>query len=144
MLPSKDSGSYPLSAIPKGTYRYPRDEAFEATTDYVKLTFYKYTPPFSTQGGGTAGATQAQYNQSSSGVGEKYSTLHLYMPEDIEGEYGGNWDSQNFSEVARGVMSTFGEGAAGKGGKALGEAFNTFTTTAENFFTKGTGVANAV
>ena len=123
--------------------RFP-NAAFDADMDYVKIQFFDYTAPFSDQGGGTAGGNLAVYNQSSSGVGEKYSTLHLYMPEDIEGEYGGNWDSQNFSEVARGVMSTFGEGAAGKGGKALGEAFNTFTTTTENFFTKGTGVANAV
>ena len=144
MLPSSNGGSYPTSAIPRGTYRYPREEAFKATTDYVKLTFYKYTPPFSTQGGGTAGATQGQYNKSSSGIGEKYSTLHLYMPEDIESEYGGNWDRQNFSEVARGGLAGFGEAAAGKGGDALGEVFKTFTETGENFFTKGTGVANAI
>lgn len=142
MLPSSN---YPTSAIPKGPYRYPREEAFQATTDYVKLQFFKYIPPFGTEGGGQAGATQAQYNQSSSGVGEKYSTLYLYMPEDIEGEYGGNWEKQNFSEVARGVMSTFGKGAAEAGtASALGEAFNTFETTTENFFTKGTGVANAI
>ena len=29
------------------------------TTDYVRLRFYKYIPPFSEQGGGTVGATQA-------------------------------------------------------------------------------------
>jgi len=144
MLPSKDSGSYPLSAIPRGTYRYPRDEAFEATTDYVKLTFYKYTPPFSTEGGGTAGATQAQYNQSSSGVGEKYSTLHLYMPEDIEGEYGGNWDSQNLSEIARGTLGAFGSAAAGKTGESLVKAFDGIEQSTSNFFSKGTGVANAI
>tara|TARA_B100002019_G_scaffold173881_1_gene150298 strand:- start:44 stop:961 length:918 start_codon:yes stop_codon:yes gene_type:complete len=144
MLPSKDSGSYPLSAIPRGTYRYPRDEAFEATTDYVKLTFYKYTPPFSDQGGGTAGANQGTYNQSSSGVGEKYSTLHLYMPEDIEGEYGGNWDSQNFSEVARGALGGFGQAAGNDFGGSLKSALDTAATTGSNFLTKGTGVANAI
>ena len=144
MLPSKDSGSYPLSAIPRGTYRYPRDEAFEATTDYVKLTFYKYTPPFSEQGGGGAGASQAQYNQSSSGVGEKYSTLHLYMPEDIEGEYGGNWDSQNLSEIARGTLGSFGEAAAANPGASVMKAFDGISTSTNNFFQKGTGVANAI
>jgi len=145
MLPSNKAGSYPTSAIPKGTYRYPREEAFEATTDYVRLRFYKYIPPFSEQGGGTVGATQAGYNQSSSGIGKEYSTLYLYMPEDIEGEYGGNWDSQNFSEVARGALNAFGTAAAGDTfGGPLKSALDTAKTTGNNFLTKGTGVANAI
>jgi len=145
MLPSSIAGSYPTSAIPKGPYRYPREEAFKATTDYVKLTFYKYTPPFSAEGGGTVGADQGAYNKSSSGVGEKYSTLYLYMPEDIEGEYGGNWEKQNFSEVARGALKMFGTSAAGdKFEGPLKEALETAATTGSNFLTKGTGVANAI
>jgi hypothetical protein len=145
MLPSKEKGSYPLSAIPRGTYRYPITDAFEASTDYVKLTFYKYTPPFSAEGGGTVGADQGAYNQSSSGVGDRYSTLHLYMPEDIEGEYGGNWDNQNFSEIARGALGKFGTAAAGdKFEGPLKKALETAATTGSNFLTKGTGVANAI
>lgn len=144
MLPSQGKGRTPQEGNLKATYRYPMTEAFESSTDYVKLTFYKYVAPFSEQGGGTAGSDQLTYNKSSSGVGERYSTLHLYMPEDIEGEYGGNWDNQNFSEVARGTLSAFGAAANNKVGKALGEAFNTAETVGTNMFTKGTGVANAI
>jgi hypothetical protein len=144
MLPSKKKGDYRQYEATGGTYRYPRDEAFLDTTDYVKLRFYKYIAPFSTQGGVTAGSNQGVYNQSSSGIGKILNTLLLYMPEDIEGEYGGNWDNQNFSEVARGTLAGFGKAAGGEVGKALGEAFNTAEVAGTNMFTKGTGVANAI
>lgn len=138
MIPS----AFVPGSVPTGELRYPITN-FDADTNYVKFKFFEYTAPFSTQGGVGAGSSLEVYNKSS-GLGASTTTVHLYMPEDIEGQYGGNWDNQNFSEVARGTMKTFGDAAAGKAGKALGEALDTFSVTANNFMTKGTGVANAI
>ena len=140
MLPSSTT----TSGVPDpGPWRYPETN-FDADTDYVKIRFFDYTAPFSTQGGGTAGTNLSVYNQSSNGLGTAGATLYLYMPEDIEGQYGANWDAQNLSEVARGALGTFGSAAAGKAGETLVKAFDTFATPTSNFFTKGTGVANAI
>jgi hypothetical protein len=142
MIPSSTRST---ATAPKGPYRYP-ETTFDSDSDYVKLRFFDYKAPFSTQGGGGAGADLPQYNQSrtTAALGTETSTMYLYMPEDIEGQYGANWDNQNLSEVARGAMSSFGEAAGGKTGQALGELFNTFKVPTNNFFTKGTGVANAI
>ena len=124
MLPSSTT----TSGVPDpGPWRYPETN-FDADTDYVKIRFFDYTAPFSTQGGGTAGTSLSVYNQSSNGLGTAGATLYLYMPEDIEGQYGANWDAQNLSEVARGALGTFGSAAAGKAGETLVKAFDTFAT----------------
>ena len=138
----------PTSATPSGaapaatTYRYPETN-FDADTDYVKLRFFDYTAPFSAESSGGAGASLSAYNSSSSGLGKSGATLHLYMPEDIEGQYGGNWESTNMSEVSRGLKA-FGAASAGDAGGAIGAVFDVAKTTATNFMTKGTGVANAI
>lgn len=140
MLPSSTTTS---GAAPTGQYRYPETN-FDSDTDYVKIRFFDYTAPFSTEGGGTAGTSLSVYNQSSNGLGTAGATLYLYMPEDIEGQYGANWDAANLSEVARGTLGTFGSAAAGKAGESIVKAFDTIATPTNNFFTKGTGVANAI
>ena len=123
--------------------RFP-NAAFDSDMDYVKIQFFDYTAPFSTQGDGGVGATLSQYNQSSTGLGTPGATIHMYMPQDIEGQYGGNWDAQNFSNVAKGALSTFGQAAGGDPVAAAGKTLDTIGETAKNFFTKGTGVANAI
>lgn len=123
--------------------RFP-DAAFDADMDYVKIQFYDYTAPFSTQGGGVAGSSLAVYNQSSSGLGSRGATIHMYMPEDIEGQYGANWDAQNLSNVAKTALGTFGSAAGGDGVEAMMKGFEGLNVSTENFFQKGTGVANAI
>tara|TARA_B100002019_G_scaffold97314_1_gene83714 strand:- start:622 stop:1548 length:927 start_codon:yes stop_codon:yes gene_type:complete len=123
--------------------RFP-NAAFDADMDYVKIQFYDYTAPFSAEGGSTVGGSLQAYNKSSSGLGSRGATLHLYMPEDIEGQYGGNWDAQNFSNVAKGALSSFGSAAGKEIGQSMQDALDTAKETSENFFTKGTGVANAI
>lgn len=123
--------------------RFP-NAAFDSDMDYVKIQFFDYTAPFSDQGGGTAGGNLAVYNQSSSGLGTPGATIHMYMPQDIEGQYGGNWDAQNLSNVAKTALGTFGEAAAGNGVDAMMKGLEGIKTTGENFFTKGTGIANAI
>jgi hypothetical protein len=140
MLPSSTTTS---GAAPTGQYRYPETN-FDSDTDYVKIRFFDYTAPFSTQGGGTAGSSLSVYNQSSNGLGTAGATLYLYMPEDIEGQYGASWDAANLSNVAKTMLASFGEAANGKTGAAIGEALGGVKTVTENFFTKGTGVVNAI
>jgi hypothetical protein len=140
MLPSSSTTS---GQVPTGQYRYPETN-FDSDTDYVKIRFFDYTAPFSSQGGGSAGSTLSVYNQSSNGLGSPGATVYLYMPEDIEGQYGGSWDAANLSNVAKTMLSSFGEAANGKMGAALGEAMQGVKTVTENFLTKGTPVVNAI
>lgn len=134
---------------PKISARYP-EANFDADTDYVKITFYDYIAPFSTEGAGAAGITTdaaksfAAYNSSAVSIGTATSTLYLYMPEDMSGQYGGNWDQMNLSTVARGALGGFGQAAGDKYDGALKTALDTALTTGGNFLTKGTGVANAI
>ena len=140
MLPSSTT----TSGVPDpGPWRYPETN-FDADTDYVKIRFFDYTAPFSTQGGGTAGTNLSVYNQSSNGLGTAGATLYLYMPEDIEGQYGANWNAQDLSNVAKTALGTFGQAAGGDGVASMMKGLEGIKITGENFFTKGTGVANAI
>lgn len=137
------------SAAPSVNARYPETN-FDADTDYVQITFYDYVAPYSTQGGGLEGLTNdastafSAYNKSSSSIGNPTSTITLYMPEDMAGQYGGNWDAANLSTAARGAFSLFGEAAGGNPGGAVAAPLGAVKTATENFFTKGTGVVNAI
>ena len=136
---------------PSTNARYPKTN-FDSDTDYVQITFYDYVAPYSTQGGGAAGATNntgigfSAYNQSSSSatLGTPTSTLTLYMPEDMEGQYGGDWGVTNLSTIARGSLGGFGEAAGGNAGGAISAPLGALKTATENMFTKGTGVVNAI
>jgi hypothetical protein len=134
---------------PKINARYP-EANFESDTDFVKITFYDYVAPFSTQGGGSNGITNdpaksfAAYNSSAVSIGKSTSTISLYMPEDMDGQYGGNWNQMNLSTVARGALGGFGQAAGGEYGESLKAGLDTALTTGGNFLTKGTGVANAI
>ena len=138
MIPSS---SEPKGTAPSGTYRYPQTD-FDEDADYVKIRFFDYTAPFSAEGGGTSGATIPAYNKSSSGLGKAGAILHLYMPEDIEGQYGGNWETANISEVAKSIEA-FGKASVGDGGGAVGAVLNTIKTSVGNI-SKGTVVANVI
>ena len=126
---------------PSATYRYPQTD-FDENADYVKIRFFDYTAPFSAEGGGTSGATIPEYNKSSSGLGKAGAILHLYMPEDIEGQYGGNWENANISELAKSIKA-FGDASVGDVGGAFGTVFNSIKTSAGNI-SKGTIVANVL
>jgi hypothetical protein len=140
MIPSNSTtGGTP----PKGPHRYPQAD-FNADTDYVKFRFFDYVAPFSSQGGGGSGVTLPVYNKSSGSalLGKETATVYLYMPEDIEGQYGANWNDSNLSEVAKSI-SAFGSAANGNLGEAAGKLFDTIKTTGQNL-TKGTAIANVI
>ena len=133
---------------PSGSFRYP-DVEYKNDMDYVKITLHDYIAPFAGEASGTATENNSAlafsaYNSSNRSLGKATSTILLYMPEDMEGEYGGNWDSMNLSTVARGALGAFGEAAGGDVPAAIKEALTAATTSTENFMKKGTGVANLI
>lgn len=82
------------------TYRYPNSGAqITPDTDYVTFEFFKYRPPFQDTGGGNK---KEQYDTSVNFgkddiLGEKFGkNIIMYMPEDIQSEYGANWSGAGF------------------------------------------------
>jgi hypothetical protein len=109
--------------------RYPTN-LFEGSTDYIKFQFYKYKGPF----GGNSGETGkieavkggsvtndfAKYNQAGA-MYESYqgaSNIMMYMPEDVNAEYGAQWNGKDFSNIGAEVLR-------GSGGALAGDVGNT-------------------
>lgn len=147
MLPSNlgKGGTTPGGSRSSVALRYPYEDV-KQETDWVLFTFYKYTAPFSKEGFGGIGNDKSvvDYNKSSSGLDATGTTVVLYMPEDIEGQYGASWQDTNISTAARGALGAFGDAT----GKDLGGAFTTALdagkTMVDNAFTKGTLAAKGI
>jgi len=84
--------------------RYPKSADIVASSDYVAFEFYKYEPPFNQS---RQGNQQQEYNMSVSDdvLGEKLESILMYMPEDIQSEYGANWGAVGFGLIAKEIMS---------------------------------------
>lgn len=107
-----------------GSLRYPSYPPITSTSDYVVFQFYKYAPPF---GGGRDTSRQAQprstsqsgrstaaYSNYQSSNDRSYanpsslSSIVLYMPEDIQSQFGSGWNGAGFGAGAIGLMNTAG------------------------------------
>ena len=139
MIPDQN----PIAKAPSGQFKYP-NVAFTSDMDYVLFTFYKYKAPFSSQSDVKSGQGLNQYNSSTTGMDATGATVALYMPEDMEGEYGGQWQDQNFSNMAVGALGAFGKSAGGEVGKGVGSILGAVKVATSNAFTKGTVAANAI
>lgn len=114
-----------------GRLTYPFNEVYDKFTDYVKLSFYKYKPPFASEGGNADRSTISYYNKSGSADYELVGLpdILLYMPEDITTGYGVQWGGKSFTNSATQLLRAGGplinKGVAGVGDSAtaLGEAF---------------------
>ncbi len=138
----------PTSGTPsaKGSFRYP-NVAYESDSDYVQFTFYDYSAPFSKQSQAAAAGSLFglnEYNASSSGLGGAKATVLLYMPEDIENQYGAGWQDTNLSNMAKGALGSFGNAAGGDFGKAIKNVADTLGQATENAITKGTLITNII
>jgi hypothetical protein len=102
-----------------GALRYPYEMTIEDETDYVTFEFFKYNPPFGKGEGENrldfSSTTQSNaytfYNTSASkdkAIKSDLSPIVLYMPEDIQSQYGANWGGAEFGTAAIGMMRTFG------------------------------------
>jgi hypothetical protein len=104
--------------------RYPYEMAISTETDYVTFEFFKYNPPFGKGEGENrldfSSTTQSNaytfYNTSASkdkAIKSGLSPIVLYMPEDIQSQYGANWGGAEFGTAAVAMMRTFGTEAGG-------------------------------
>jgi hypothetical protein len=107
--------------------RYPSDPGIlDESSDYVLFTFYKYTPPFggtisapnsaSTTGGGTSSSygNYASSNDRSYSNPADLDSIVLYMPEDIQAQFGAGWNGAGFGAAAAGLMNLAGSAGGGQ------------------------------
>ena len=112
-----------------GALKYPTN-LFEGSTDFVKFQFYKYKGPFGSNSGdtskiesvknGTVTNDFAKYNQAAA-MYESYQgakNIMMYMPEDVNAEYGAQWNGKDFSNIGAEVLR-------GAGGALAGDVGNT-------------------
>ncbi len=83
--------------------RYPKHQDITANSDYVTFEFYEYEPPFANEGGGTK-KTNYSASVSDDILGTPKEKIILYMPEDIQSEYGANWGGAGFGLISKGLM----------------------------------------
>ena len=139
MKPGKLSNAAGGGGIPTSGLRYP-DKIINETTDYVEIQFYKYNPPFSTQGFSQSGLSG--YNKSASELSSPIGgPVKLYMPQDISVQYGGNWQDMNISNIARSALGAAGDAFAGDVIGAAETVIGQMVSTIKNGLTKGTATA---
>ena len=105
-----------------GTIRYPSSYPITADTDYVSIDFYNYQPPFGNIPGqsteveeddGSTGQVYKNYNHS---IGDNalteradgYKSILLFMPEDVNTQYGANWGGVGTGVGQRGFAEVIG------------------------------------
>ena len=101
--------------------RYPHNFSIASTSDYITFEFYEYTPPFgSGEGEGlsnlganlTAKDGYDLYNLSGLAKDNKASKdvkpIVMYMPEDLQSQYGSRWGGADFATAAVGAMRIMG------------------------------------
>ena len=103
-----------------GTIRYPSDYPITADTDYVSIDFYKYQPPFGSRPGESTDVEvdegkqlYANYNHSIGDnalvdIAEDYNSILLFMPEDVNTQYGANWGGVGVGVGQANVASMIG------------------------------------
>ena len=98
--------------------RYP-EIITEKNTDYVVFDFYVYDPPFgkgadqaNSQTPLSASNAYSFYNASGIAQGKKkvdgLDSILLYMPENVQAQYGARWGGADFGTAAVGIMRSFG------------------------------------
>jgi hypothetical protein len=120
--------------------RYPSDPAaIEADSDYVLFSFYSYAPPF---GGGRDTPNRADANSASKSSSNPWGysnyqdssdrsyknpsglkSVILYMPEDIQTQFGAGWNGAGFGAAAAGMLGVTGSVNNQKDFGALVQAF---------------------
>jgi len=119
--------------------KYPRDISIGQDSDYVFFKFYKYAPPF---GGGRDTPNRAQadtttkvannpwgYSNYADSNDRSYAnpsslaSIILYMPEDIQTQFGAGWNGAGFGAAAAGMLGVAGAFNKQKDYGALAQAF---------------------
>ena len=120
-----------------GTIRYPSDYPITADTDYVSIDFYKYQPPFGSRPGESTDVEvdegkqlYANYNHSIGDnalvdIAEDYNSILLFMPEDVNTQYGANWGGVGVGVGQANVASMIGTKTKIKNLNAMWDATKT-------------------
>lgn len=104
------------------TVRYPSSYPITTDTDYVSIDFYNYQPPFgnipnSSTDVNSAGIGESQiYENYHHSIGDNalkekakgYRSILLFMPEDVQAQYGANWGGQGIGVGQAGVAQMIG------------------------------------
>ena len=131
------------------TVRYPSHADITSDTDYVNIDFFNYLPPFGKgEAGVKADGSGGKYKEvaGDEGMGQLYSNYHhsigdnmlenyapgyksimLYMPEDVNAQYGANWGGKGVGVGQANVASMIGGTAGMDIGKMWNGTFETFT-----------------
>jgi hypothetical protein len=97
--------------------KYPYDRALGSDSDYIIFEFWKYNPPFGRDDTGNTGTNTTStgtpsyktYNASVDDLSPSgLDPILLYMPEDIQTQYGQKWGGAAFGSVAAGLMQMAG------------------------------------
>lgn len=112
-----------VNASGGASLRYPFERALGSDSDYVIFEFWNYNPPFGRDSTGSTGTNTTStgtpgyktYNASvddltSSGL----SPILLYMPEDVQTQYGQKWGGAAFGSVTAGLLQGIGTSANGE------------------------------
>lgn len=87
--------------------RYPSALPITDSSDYVSFEFFKYQPPFR--------GSSDDYNSSLAMLGDAQGKpILLYMPEDIQSEYGANWGGAGFGLLSKSLMTGVGNAIGGE------------------------------
>ncbi len=111
-------------AVESTSLRYPKDISIGEDSDYVFFKFYKYAPPF---GGGRDTNQPADPNSASKSSSNPWGysnykdssdrsyknpsglkSIVLYMPEDIQTQFGAGWNAAGFGAGAAGMLGVAG------------------------------------
>tara|TARA_Y100000022_G_scaffold155931_1_gene138156 strand:- start:918 stop:1976 length:1059 start_codon:yes stop_codon:yes gene_type:complete len=124
--------------------QYPTYSPMTEDTDYVSFSFFEYTPAFDGVGKNSAGTTSdaaslgARYKQYSGSITDMtkakgYSPIVMYMPQDIQGQYGANWGGAGFGAfftTIAGAMTGVTDGKFGDSLKTFADDFKGFSKIA--------------
>ena len=116
------------------TVRYPASSPISTDTDYVSIDFFNYIKPFSAkamEGAENTGGLYQNYGGFSEEAltkerAEGYKSILLFMPEDIQAQYGANWGGVGVG-VGQANAASFIGGKAGSISEAIGNTFEATT-----------------
>lgn len=110
-------GTIKIAGVPASSstvLSYPSAHRISKTSDYISFEFFRYKPPFAgsatdkeaTTNLGNAYSSSADFGSGNEILGEKVNTCLMYMPEDIQAEYGANWGGAGFGLLTREAIRT--------------------------------------
>lgn len=126
-----------ITAGSKGILSYPKELAGAAggSTDYVRFIFKKYAPPFRTsQNRGNQGGYNASIVNL---INEDLPVISMYMPEDIQAQYGAQWGGKSIQNTTGAILKGLGNISEGDIGGAFASAAADLPGAVEGAFISG-------